>query len=365
MRWVNVRVGWTRRRHGDDGLPTSLATEAVVAAFGNGGEGLWMEGGEIANRPDCLSLVATARSRGFRRIGLTTNGHACSAPNAALRLAKAGATHARVAVHGSTADVHEWIVGQKGAFRHAVNGARAMVRARIHTRIDCVVTRTNMAQLPEIVALAGAIGSSFGMRVAVERARNDPSARSTVPRYSLAQPWVESAFARADELGVDTEITGMPLCFLSGYRARAADRTDTGPAPETVNHGGTRPAPVFGPPCVACALQGACRGASSTYVTRWGWDEFPAAPAVSTDAGRETLTLRIDAIDESSRSLRQRLVRAVTERSTPTSALRLTARASEHPDLRIVIREARRLGLTAIEVEGLGHIEPEGSINHE
>ncbi len=366
MRWLELRTGYSvRKDHAASNGPDARLgdAESLLGALDGGGGGIWLTGGEVATRPDLTALITGARSRGFSRIGLESNGHIVSVLGAAAQLRGLGLTDATVAVHARDPGVHDWIVGANGAFRRAVAGARALVRAGIATRIVSVATRTNMGELTALARLAAAIGAGHRIRVAVERAPYDPHARMVVPRFSLLQSHVTSALRAATDARIEADIVGMPLCFLPTLLPQSADRLDI---PRrgllcAVAADAPAPMPVKGPPCGGCRLSVTCPGASAAYIARWGWDEFRPPGAAERPPDTDIVSLHVAATDESSRSLRQRLVHAATNRAVPATHLHLTGCASEHASLPILLREARRLGFDTIDVAGRGPIENDGS----
>lgn len=243
----------------------------------NPGEGIVLAGGEITLRSDLPRLIGLARTLGFRRVGIQTNGRVLGAPGAARTLRDAGLTHAFVALHGAEPSLHEWLTDTPGGFRDTVRGARALTVAGVDTRIATVVTRSNGDSLPGLTRLVAALGArGHRMMLATPRGGADAEERMLVPRYSMVKAPLAEAVALARAAGIEPEVTGLPLCFLPGQSAAVGDRAD---APTVRRVGPVPSEPVVrtqGPPCEACPLRGVCRGPTARYVARWGWAEMRA-----------------------------------------------------------------------------------------
>ena len=375
--WLDLRTGYRcnhRCRFCDQaGRVGEASLDALVAVLrAQRAEGVWLAGGEITLRPDLPRLVSAAREAGYARVGLQTNGRILAAPGAAASLRAAGLTDAVVAVHGPTAGMHDFLTQAAGSFRQALVGIRRLREAGVATRVSTVVTRSSTDVLPEIAGLAVKIGAE-GHRWNVCRPQGADD-RMLVPRFSLLQRPLLDALDVARDARIEADTAGVPLCFLPGHLASAADRLD-GPPPARAFPPGLEEAPPprrRGPPCVDCRLAHACAGPTEAYVERWGWDEIVPVGALPTPKVGDRIFFPVIApcalscpgchtraafgsswAQETTRALRQRLVRATGE---PARAL-VFAGASpwSHPALPTMVREAARLTYPTIEVWGPLH----------
>lgn len=122
-------------------------------------------GGEPLLRRDATpALMERVKARGMEGV-LTTNGTLLDAPLRA-RLLAMGWDEIHVSIDGATPEVHDRLRGVRGAFRRTVRNVCALAvekrrlglalpRLALHT----VITRENWRTLPEIVALASALGA--------------------------------------------------------------------------------------------------------------------------------------------------------------------------------------------------------------
>jgi MoaA/NifB/PqqE/SkfB family radical SAM enzyme len=80
-------------------------------------------GGEPTLRDDLPELIAHAESLG-QIAGLNTNGRRLASPEFLRSLIEAGLDHLQVTVESSDAQVHDLIVGRRGALAQTVRGLR-------------------------------------------------------------------------------------------------------------------------------------------------------------------------------------------------------------------------------------------------
>lgn len=353
MRWTDVRVGYrcnqrcrfcdlaARVEAAGAGVQPDPDTAAVAAVLGAipHREGVVLAGGEVTVRADLPALVETAKSLGFRRIALQTNGQVLAAPGAAAHLRRLGLTDLAVALHSPEAAVHDWLTGSPGAFRRATAAIRAARAAGLAARLHAVVTRTTTPQASALVALAARLGVSA---VRFSACREDGAAageaRMLAPRLSAMAEAVAEALEVARLAGVELETVGLPLCQHPELRIHAADRRDA-PQPERGFVGPEEPrrTNVYTNACVMCRLRDVCPGVEAAYVARWGDAELqpPGGRPAAAEPARVVLAAG------STRMLRQTLVRV---QALGVRRVHLEGPA-DHPDRGALERECERLGL--------------------
>lgn len=113
---------------------------------------LILSGGEPLYRPDILDIAAHATGKGVR-VAMATNGTLVDAETAA-KIAAAGIQRASISIDGVDAGTHDDFRGVDGAFRTALSGGRHLRRNGVEVQFNTTVTRHNIDELPEIVALA-------------------------------------------------------------------------------------------------------------------------------------------------------------------------------------------------------------------
>jgi AdoMet-dependent heme synthase len=138
-----------------------LGTEAAFRLLGQiarvGQPIVILTGGEPLLREDIFDIAAYGTARGLRMV-MAPNGTLITPPIAA-RLAAAGIKRISVSLDGATAGSHDQFRGVTGAFEGALRGIAHARAAGIEFQINTTVTRTNLAQVPDILALAEELGA--------------------------------------------------------------------------------------------------------------------------------------------------------------------------------------------------------------
>lgn len=224
------------------------------------GDELTFIGGEPTLVPELVELVARARAKGFKRIGLQTNGLKLADEAYTRALADAGLADVHVTLLGADAAVHDYHSNVPGSFAALMTGM-GIARARGLTLLaSTVVTRSNfrvLAPLPQLLASRGVVAWQLGM---ANVAGNAVTAMDrVVPRLALALPYVLHALEAARRLGLEGFVRDAPLCLLGPYAARALGEAGA--------------ATHFPAACASCAARAVCPGVDPTYLARFGSDE--------------------------------------------------------------------------------------------
>jgi hypothetical protein len=78
------------------------------------------------------------------------------------------------------------------------------------------------------------------------------------PRLGMAVPHALVALRRAEQVGLDVKLRGIPLCALGPLATHALDS----------------PPRAYGDACAGCALRARCPGVDARYLARFGGDEL-------------------------------------------------------------------------------------------
>lgn len=113
-------------------------------------------GGEPTLRSDLCDLIAYATSIGLR-VNLITNGTTIT-PSLAARFSKAGLRSAQVSVEGPTAELHDMLTRQNGAFQKALDGIRHLQAHGIYVHTNTTINALNAAYVEGMVDLATSLG---------------------------------------------------------------------------------------------------------------------------------------------------------------------------------------------------------------
>jgi hypothetical protein len=273
-------------------------------------------------------------------------------------------------------------------------------------QVEVVITRPTVPYLAETVALIRRTGvQHIRFRALAATGPAADAAITLVPRYGLLQPVLEDAIQTALRHDMTVHVEGIPRCVVPKF-PEVCCPTD---ATQWALPGATAavaPSAAAGPGCAECPGPPVCLGAPRHYAARFGSAEFssegadqgravrvqPLEPPASGDtvhpppprrgrqpstrvasavrqaqrislggdpmAGRapiasspQTISVQFG-VDEPSRDIRQRLVRAAQHGA---ATLRIDGDSLAHPAALELLREALRLSFDAVEVAGHAH----------
>lgn len=155
---ASVRAPWHRALHRmqPGGVPTEELLDRVAYAIKVGAERLWLLGGEPAEHPGFLSVLAMAKAAGLRS-GMLTMGHPFADAALAREARKLGLQHATVLTFGGEAAHHDALAGA-GRWAAYEAGCANLVAAGVHRSAHLVVTQDTRAAMTDHEAALRAAG---------------------------------------------------------------------------------------------------------------------------------------------------------------------------------------------------------------
>jgi hypothetical protein len=266
--------------------------------------GWLLSGGEPTLRPDLTDLVASLAADGAPRLGLATDGVALDREVPIARLAGAGLKRVRIPFHCARPDAHDWLVGRRGAARHAYRAVRACVAAGLAVEAEVIVTRPTAPYLEETVeVLARAGARRILLRAPSWRRLSEADVIAVAPRLALVEPYLESAVGAAQRGRVAVSVLGFPACAAGrvawAIASAAAERRVWPFATRSCDEADPGPEPGVPAACAGCPGPPGCVGIPRDYVTRFGWAELDserAAEPTGRDAERPHGSPRASAV---------------------------------------------------------------------
>jgi AdoMet-dependent heme synthase len=116
-----------------------------------------LTGGEPLLRDDIFDIARYGHEKGMRMV-MAPNGTLVD-QNMAQKMAASGIQRISVSLDGSTAESHDSFRGVQGAYAGALQGIRNAKDAGIEFQINTTITKTNLDQIPKILALAESLGA--------------------------------------------------------------------------------------------------------------------------------------------------------------------------------------------------------------
>ena len=267
---------------------------------------LW--GGEPTLRTDLLDLI-----RALPQPGMRTDGMSLASVEAVRALREAGLRRVRIMFHSARSDANDWLTGIPGSARGAVRAMRVCADAGLEVEADVCITRPTVAHLPETVAVLSRLPlTRIFLRAATETDYRREHIVMLAPRLKHA-----------------AEVARQTGAVLQAFPHCVAAEADAGASLMPVR-------------CDACPGAPSCCGISQQYAQVFGMSEFapPAAP-------QQVITIRFDP-SQTSRDLRIRMAKLAQDRP---GRLRIED-AFNHPQAAELLRDALRLSIPHVEIEG-------------
>lgn len=258
--------------------PELSAVTAAARAWAHA-ESVWLTGGEPTLREDAPRLIAQLARLDVPELGMITDGLALSAATVASRLHDVGLRRVRVRLHSARSDAHDWLVGQKGAWKRTIKGIQLARAAGMQVEVQALLTRSTSPYAEELAELA----ARLGVRVLVLRrwrARGLAADDEVMlaPRLSMISGDVEAAIATGVRRGLRMVLEDLPRCAAPGAKASVLPLDAVvWCAPDTP--GFAELASFMGPQshlrgCAGCPGRPECVGAPRDYVRRFGRTEI-------------------------------------------------------------------------------------------
>ncbi len=152
---------------------------------------LILTGGEPMSRPDIYELASHATARGLRVV-MAPCGHMLT-PESVKLIKSSGIKALSISLDGADASTHDAFRGSPGAFEKSLAGIRCAREAGIHFQINTTVSRINVGQLQQIIALAENIGASavdFFFLVPTGRGKDLDAEMLPTSEYEKTLAWI-------------------------------------------------------------------------------------------------------------------------------------------------------------------------------
>jgi uncharacterized radical SAM superfamily Fe-S cluster-containing enzyme len=255
-------------------LPTvedERVREAIRAAAARG-ERIVLSGGEPTLHPRLLDFIRLAKQVSKLPVQIQTNATRLDDAALALAIEEAGVSEAFVSLHGTTAEVSDFITDAPGTFVRTVAGIDNLARTSIVLILNFVIHRDNHHQLPAYMRMAAARWPRAVINVSFVAPSADvvPRTPALIPRYSEVRASLDEALDEATRLdrkvvGFDS-MCGIPLCLVP-------DRFRKGPFLD-MEQGYDRGEFLKPEPCSRCALERHCYGVRRGYAELHGTGEL-------------------------------------------------------------------------------------------
>jgi MoaA/NifB/PqqE/SkfB family radical SAM enzyme len=267
--------------------------ELLDAAVASEAKQVVLTGGEITLRPDFIRIVHSAASRGLR-ILVQTNGRMFSRKSLCDSLADISGVKYMVALHGSTALIHDNITKRKGSFQETCIGLQNLSSLSCDITVKMVLLKMNIGNALSTADLAKKLGAKRMCIVFPHFSEFSAELiRKIVPSYSEIESDVRVVCQKSESNNFPTSFENIPYCTipdLPAFWSRNCDlfsQTSTRSVPFHLHNSQfdweelRKTMKTKQPVCRQCAFDHICEGPWKEYVQLFGDEEFnPVHPSV-------------------------------------------------------------------------------------
>ncbi|MCR4296564.1 MAG: radical SAM protein [Elusimicrobia bacterium] len=269
-------------------------------------------GGEPTVYPHIIESISYAKSLGYDRISLCTNGTRLSDRAFCGALIEAGLTRATLSVHSHRAEVEDGLItGVPGNFARKLAGIKNLLALRAEGRLpgnialNPVLCRPNLGEMEEYLAFFGALGLDDVRFNYIWPQGEALGERRWIPSFKEAMPKILRVMLRGEKRPRGRlTFGGIPKCalLLAGVKGPLLEHLaakyldEAGFDPDNDVSMATRNGPMpdrfvwqekkkdtlkaKGPACPRCAHHARCEGVWGSYAELYGFGELtPLAAA--------------------------------------------------------------------------------------
>jgi pyruvate-formate lyase-activating enzyme len=165
------------------------------------------------------------------------------------------------------ADLDEEVTGVEG-FQRRIDGITLLHKLGAKVRVNYIVHENNFKHCEEFVGFAKKnLGPfawiQFSYCKGMGRAKGS---RQVMPRFEDAAPFLNAAFKKCGELGIEFDIDHIPVCFVSDYKEHHADYRKMRDAKKGVHLAEKKQVDD----CRACVMHDLCPGPRRDYQEIYG-----------------------------------------------------------------------------------------------
>jgi radical SAM protein with 4Fe4S-binding SPASM domain len=156
-------------------------------------------GGEPTLRADLPDLVAHAESNG-QITGLNTNARRLADRHYVESLVAAGLDHVQITLESCDGEIHDRMVGARGAFPQTVKGLQNALASPLYVMTNTTMLRTNLASIPDTLDFLAETGvRTVGLNALIHSGRGS-AVGTGLPESDLA-PLLEVARRKTEACG--------------------------------------------------------------------------------------------------------------------------------------------------------------------
>ncbi|MBT7903467.1 radical SAM protein [Candidatus Woesearchaeota archaeon] len=201
---------------GNQDRSTQEYINELIESKKNGCDQVVFTGGEPTLRKDLFDLLTAATNMGFR-IGIQTNGRMFFYQDFCQNFKKYN-IHFVIAIHGSTAQIHDKIVRVNNSFKQTIEGIKNLKKIDKTITGKVVISKINFKDLKNIAQLFKNLNVNninFAFPHAEGNARKNFDL--VVPKYSEIELYVHETAQFCKDNNIKVNFETFPFCFMKGF----------------------------------------------------------------------------------------------------------------------------------------------------
>ncbi|MFW6025207.1 MAG: radical SAM protein, partial [Candidatus Woesearchaeota archaeon] len=169
-------------------------------------------GGEPTMRKDLPTLIKHAKNEGFKIIELESNGRRFFYNDYTQKIISSGVTKFKISLHGSTAKIHEELTRTADSFSQTIKGIKNLVNLDQVVAVNCVITKHNYKDLPNLADLLININVSQIKFIFPNKnnVTNFQEIKNNIPKIGEIKPYLNKALNKIenqDKIGLTEGVT--------------------------------------------------------------------------------------------------------------------------------------------------------------
>ncbi len=251
-------------------------------AANKGIEGVVFTGGEPTLHQNFLELVKYAKFLKFEIIQIQTNGRQFAYRDFCEETIKAGATEFSPALHGPSAEIHDFLIDSPGSFEQTVRGIKNLKELGQTVLTNTVVTSRNYKYLHQIAKLLVKLRVDQFQFAFIHLGGRAWENRDWIcPKFSKAMPYIKKGLDIGIKSGKRVMTEAVPYCLMQGYEDYIAEKIipdariyDADFVIENYTDYRRTEGKARGENCKKCKYFKICEGPWKEYPQLFGWKEF-------------------------------------------------------------------------------------------
>ena len=190
----------------------------------NGASEVVLTGGEPTIRRDLIDIVRYAKDLGYNLIQLQTNARLLCYKDYVSKLVKFGVNEFVPAIHGHTAELHDYITQASGSFKQTFQAIKNIREYKFYLISNTVLSRINYKNLPEIANMVIDLDVDQFQFACVHPTGNAwEYYDEVVPNFTQIKPYLHKALDLAEERGKTARVEAIPFCFMQSYEGHVSE----------------------------------------------------------------------------------------------------------------------------------------------